>query len=372
MQIPAAKISFPGEDKKDISAKIEEILTTGQLTLGKYGRQFEEEFARYVGAKYAVAVSSGTSALEIILRALDVQGYSIIVPTNTFFATPAAVLHAGGKVVFADATENLCLDPESVEGNITEDTRGVIIVHIGGVIPPQVKQVQEICQTHNLFLMEDAAHAHGSMLDGKMAGSFGAAAAFSFYPTKVITSGEGGMIVTNDEKVYQRAVVFRDQGKAGFYGNIHTELGNNWRMSEIHAVIGLSQFHRLEEFVQHRRKIAKIYDTGLEKIPEVTPVKLPSEVKSNYYKYTAILDEGLDRATIKKELKEKYKVGLSGEVYELPCHLQPVFKDSSGYKEGDYPVAEDLCRRMICLPVSAVMTEEEAEYVIDSLRSVLR
>ena len=370
MQIPAAKIYFTEEDKRDISAKVAEILTTGQLTLGKYGKQFEEEFARYVGARYAVAVSSGTSALEIILRTLDVQGYSVIVPTNTFFATPAAVLHAGGKVIFADAAENLCLDPESVERNIREDTKGVIIVHIGGVIPPQVKQVQEICQAHNLFLMEDAAHVQGSTLDGKMAGSFGIAAAFSFYPTKVITSGEGGMIVTNDEKLYHRALVFRDQGKAGFYGNIHTELGNNWRMSEIHAVIGLSQFHRLEEFVQHRRKIARIYDECLEEIAGVTPLKFPSQVKSNYYKYTAILDKGLDRATIKKELREKYNVGLSGEVYELPCHLQPIFKDSGGYKEGDYPVAEDLCSRMICLPVSAIMTQEETEYVLDSLKKV--
>jgi len=372
MQIAAAKIYFSEEDKRDILSQVEEVLTTGQLTLGKYGKQFEEEFGRYVGTKYAVAVNSGTSALEIILRALDVQGYSVIVPTNTFFATPASVVHAGGKVIFADVTENLCLDAESVDKNIRSDTKGVIIVHIGGVVPPQIKEIQEICQARNLFLIEDAAHAHGSTLNGKMAGSFGEAAAFSFYPTKVMTSGEGGMITTNDENIYKRALVFRDQGKAGFYGNVHTEMGYNWRMSEIHAVIGLSQFHRLEEFVQHRRKIARIYDKGLKGIAGLTLLELPSEVKSNYYKYTALLDKGIDRAAIKKELKEKYNVSLSGEVYELPCHLQPVFKNSGGYKEGDYPVAEDLCQRMICLPISAVMTEEEAEYVIDSLKKVLK
>ena len=371
MQIAAAKIYFSEEDKRDILSQVEEVLTTGQLTLGKYGKQFEEEFGRYVGTKYAVAVNSGTSALEIILRALDVQGYSVIVPTNTFFATPASVVHAGGKVIFADVAENLCLNPESVDKNIRGDTKGVIIVHIGGVVPPQIKEIQEICQARNLFLIEDAAHAHGSTLNGKMAGSFGEAAAFSFYPTKVMTSGEGGMITTNDENIYKRALVFRDQGKAGFYGNVHTEMGYNWRMSEIHAVIGLSQFHRLEEFVQHRRKIARIYDKGLKGIAGLTLLELPSEVKSNYYKYTALLDKGIDRATIKKELKEKYNVSLSGEVYELPCHLQPVFKNSGGYKEGDYPVAEDLCQRMICLPISAVMTEEEAEYVIDSLKKAL-
>lgn len=372
MQIPAAKIYFSDEDKKDISAKVEEILTTGQLTLGKYGKQFEEEFARYLGTKHAVAVNSGTSALEIILRALGVQGNSVIVPTNTFFATPASVIHAGGKVIFADIGEDLCLDPGSLQESIREDTKAVVMVHIGGVISPQIKQIQEICRTHNLFLIEDAAHAHGSTLNGKKAGTFGVAAAFSFYPTKVMTSGEGGMIVTDDEKIYQRALVFRDQGKAGFYGNVHTELGYNWRMSEIHAVIGLSQFHRLEGFVQHRREIAKIYDEGLKGIDGLTLLECPPQVRSNYYKYTALLDRGLDRATIKRELRERYNVSLSGEVYELPCHLQPVFKNSEWYKEGDYPIAEDLCKRMICLPVSAVMTPEEAEYVIDSLREVLK
>ncbi len=372
MIIAAAKIYFPEEDKKYISARVEEILTTGQLTLGKYGKQFEEEFAKYVGVKYAIAVNSGTSALEIILRALDVKGYSVIVPTNTFFATPASVIHAGGKVIFADATENLCLEPESVEKNIREDTRGVIIVHIGGVIPPQIKKIQQICEARNLLLMEDAAHAHGSTLDGKMAGTFGIAAAFSFYPTKVMTSGEGGMIVTGDETIYNRALVFRDQGKAGFYGNVHTELGYNWRMSEVHAVIGLSQFHRLEEFNQHRRVIARMYDKGLQGVSGLTSLKLPPEVGSNYYKYTVILDKGLDRAAVKNELKERYKVSLSGEVYELPCHLQPILKSVVGYKEGDYPIAEDLCKRMICLPISAVMTKAEAEYVIDSLKKVLK
>lgn len=371
MQIPAAKIYFSEEDKKDISTKIEEVLTTGQLTLGKYGKELEEAFAQYVGTKYAVAVNSGTSALEIILRALDIEGCSVIVPTNTFFATPASVLHAGGKIIFADIAENLCLDTASVERNIREDTKGVIIVHIGGTVPPQVEQIQKICKARGLFLIEDAAHAHGSTLDGKFAGSLGQAAAFSFYPTKVITSAEGGMITTDDEKIYQRALAFRDQGKAGFHANVHTELGNNWRMSEVHAVIGLSQFHRLKEFIENRRKIARIYDAELEGVEKLSLLEIPPGVKSNYYKYTALLDKGMDRAALKKELKEKYKVSLSGEVYELPCHLQPIFKDSGSYKDGDYPIAEDLCRRMVCLPISGVMTEGETEYVVDCLKKVM-
>lgn len=239
------------------------------------------------------------------------------------------------------------------------------------MVSPQIKEIQEICREHDLFLIEDAAHAHGSTLNGKPAGTFSDAAAFSFYPTKVMTSGEGGMIVTNDEKIYQRALVFRDQGKAGFLNNVHTEMGYNWRMSEIHAAIGLSQFARLNEFITARRRIAKIYDKELEKISKVMAVEIPSSLRPNYYKYTAILDNGIDRALLKRELKERFEVNLSGEVYELPCHLQPIFKDLYGFNGGELPVAEDFCRRQICLPVFATMTDEQAKYTIDSLKKVL-
>ncbi|MDY6966237.1 MAG: DegT/DnrJ/EryC1/StrS family aminotransferase, partial [Halobacteriota archaeon] len=358
-------------DRREILADIEEILETGWLTLGKHGRELEEKFAKYTGTKYAVAVNSGTSALEISLRALDLRGSSVIVPTNTFFATPASVIHAGGEVIFADVTEDLSIDPESVKERIKKDTEGVIVVHIGGAVSSRMKDVLEICEDHDLFVIEDAAHAHGSRKDDRTAGGFGDAAAFSFYPTKVITSGEGGMITTDDEKIYERSLVFRDQGKAGFYGNVHTEMGYNWRMSEIHAAIGLSQFARLDDFIEGRRRIARRYDEELKKMDKVTPIQIPSNVKSNYYKYVALLDEGIERTEVKKALKEKHGVSLSGEVYELPCHLQPIFKDLYGFEGGEFPVAEDLCKRQICLPIFATMTDEEAKYVIDSLKEVI-
>jgi len=370
MNIPAAKIYFPDEDKEKISEQIKQVLTSGMLTLGKYCKQFEEEFARYVGTKYAITVNSGTSALEIPLRALDVKGSSVIVPTNTFFATPASVIHAGGNVIFADATDDLSVDPDSMNEAIQKNTKGVIIVHIGGMVSPHTKAIKEICEDNNIFLIEDAAAAHGSTLDGKMAGSFGDAAGFSFYPTKLITSGEGGMIVTDDEKIYNRSLAFRDQGKSGFYRNFHVELGYNWRMSEIHAVIGLSQFKRLEEFIEKRRGIAKIFDKRIGELKNITPVKISPSSKSNYYKYVALLKDGISREEVKKMIKEKCNISMSGEVFEVPCHLQPVFKNL-GYKEGDFPVAEDLCKRQICLPVFPTMTEEEANYIIDSLKGVI-
>ncbi len=302
MNIPAAKIYFPEADRKKLLEQIDGILASGQLTLGKYGKEFEEKFAAYAGTKYAIAVNSGTSALEIMLRALDIAGSSVIVPTNTFFATPASVVHGGGKVIFADCTENLCLDPKSVKKGIRKDTKAVIIVHIGGLVPPEITEIQQICHGRGLILIEDAAHAHGSTLNGQKAGSFGQAAGFSFYPTKVMTSGEGGMITTNDENIYKRAQVFRDQGKAGFFGNVHTEMGYNWRMSEIHAAIGLSQFARLEEFIADRRKAAQVYNKELAKVKKVSLVKYPPQAKSNYYKYVAVLDKGIDRAALKKPM----------------------------------------------------------------------
>ncbi len=371
MQVPAAKIYFPEEDRKELAKRIDSILESGQLTLGRYTREFEERFAQYVGTKYAVAVNGGTSALEIILRALDIEGSTVIVPTNTFFASPTAVVHAGGEVIFADVIDNLCLDPRSLRNAIRKDTKAVMLVHIGGIVSPQTTEIRQICEERNLYLFEDAAHAHGSTLNGKKAGSFGIAAAFSFYPTKVITSGEGGMITTDDENVYHRALVFRDEGKAGFSDNVHTEMGYNWRMSEIHAAIGLSQFTRLEEFIASRRRIAQIYDEELAKVSRITPLKVPSGIKSNYYKYVALLDEAVDRAYFKKELNDRFEVHLSGPVFELPCHLQPILKKRYGYEGGEFPVAEDLCRRHICLPIFAQMTEEQARHVISSLEEVI-
>ena len=371
MKIPAAKIYFPSEDRADLVKRIDTILESGQLTLGKYTKEFEGKFANYVGTKYAIAVNSGTSALEISLRSLDIKGHSVIVPTNTFFATPASVIHAGGKVLFADIGSHLCIDTENIIKNIRSDTKGVIVVHIGGVVHPEMKAIRDICDDHRLFLIEDAAHAHGSKLDNDMAGSFGDAAAFSFYPTKVMTSGEGGMITTDHKEICEKAMVFRDQGKAGFYGNVHTEMGYNWRMSEIHAAIGLSQFSRLNEFIEKRRNIAGIFDKGLRGIKSLSVLDIPPNVKSNYYKYVAFLENNIDRSVFKKQFRDKYDIGLSGEVYELPCHLQPIFKEINSSQDGGYPVAEDLCKRQICLPIFPTMSENEANYVVNSLKEAL-
>ena len=370
MKIPPVKIYFSEKDKEEISVKIKGCLSTGQLTLGKYGREFEEKFASYLGRDYAITVNSGTSALEISLRILGIKDKKVLVPTNTFFATIGAVLHAGGKPKFVDLDPNtFSSDVKGLEEKITPETRGVIVVHVAGIITPQMNEIQKLCKDNGLFLLEDAAHAHGSRLDGKMAGSFGDAASFSFYPTKVMTSGEGGMIVTNSKSFSEQAMMYRDQGKISLNQNLHDKLGHNWRMSEPNAIIGLAQFARLDEFIGERRRIARIYDEGIKSIPRVNSLSISTECKSNYYKYIALLDEDVDRKKLKSTLREKYDIGLAGEVYELPCHLQPIFKGK--YKKGDFPKAEYACAHHICLPLYVTMKDEEANYVLENLKKVL-
>jgi perosamine synthetase len=369
MKVPAAAVHVPEEDRAWILARIGECLESGRLTLGPSVAAFEEAFAQLCQVRYAVAVNSGTSALEIILRIIGVEGREVVVPTNTFYATAGAVLHAGGRIRFVDCEpESFALDAGSLRAALGPQTAAVILVHIGGIITPRIDEIRAICDAAGVPLVEDAAHAHGCLLNGKPAGSFGRAAAFSFYPTKVITSGEGGMIVTDDETIYREAIIYRDQGKEGFATNFHVRLGYNWRMSEPHAVIGLAQLRRLDGFIERRAEIAALYDAGLARLgPWVAPVRPPAGSRCSYYKYIVLLT-GVDRAALKSVLREEFDVGLSGEVYEIPCHLQPVFADVA---HGPLPKAEDLCARHVCLPVSARMTPDDARYVLESLEAAM-
>jgi len=347
---------------------IDESLRTGRLTLGPIGAQLEDEFAVRHGVAHAIAVASGTSALEIVLRTLDVGGTEVIVPANTFHATAAAVVAAGATPRFADCDPaTLALDPASVADLLSPRTAAVIVVHIGGYVAPSVLELSALCETAGVALIEDAAHAHGSSLDGRSAGTFGVAGTFSFYPTKVITAGEGGMIVTNDARINDESRIYRDQGKASFLTNLHTRLGNNWRLSEPHAAIGLTQLRRLDEFIAKRTEVARWYDENLAELGFRT-VAISDRSVTNYYKYVAYPPEGVDRAVLKKRLREEWDVSLSGEVYEVPLHQQPVF---APWVTGSLPGAEELCARHVCLPVSAVMTAKQRRHVTDALRAVL-
>lgn len=347
---------------------IDEALTSGQLTLGAIGRELEEEFATRHGARHAVAVSSGTAALEIILRAIGAEGREVIVPANTFFATAAAAVHAGARLRFVDCDpKTMAIDPADLAACFSPDTAAVVIVHIGGLITPAIDEIAQLCAAHGVQLVEDAAHAHGSAFDGRCAGQFGAAASFSFYPTKVMAGGEGGMIVTDNDNIAEEARVYRDQGKGSFHANFHTRMGANWRMSEPHAAIVLSQLHRLDEFIDRRQVLAARYDDALASL-DLATLDIPAAASSNFYKYVAFLPDGIDRTAFKQYVRAEFDIGLSGEVYDTPLHHQPVF---SQLDDRALPGAEWLCARHVCLPLYPALSEHDVDYVVESISAAL-
>lgn len=377
LNIPILRLPYTPAEIDFVTKSIAEVLRSGYLTMGEKVAQFEKAFADFSGTKYAIATNSGTSSLEIILRAIGVADNTVIVPSNTMMASPASVIHAGAKVTFADCQkENLQLDPQDLRRKIRADTKVVMLVHIGGTISPALDEIQDICEQNGLVLIEDAAHAHGATIDGRQAGSLGIAGSFSFYPTKAIVTAEGGMITTDDENIYQKSLVLRDHGKAHPDFNVHTEFGYNWRFSELHAVLGIQQMKKADAILTERRRIAHMYDKKLEGMKRIRKLEIPPNIKPSFYKYIVFLDDDIDRDAVKRELKERYSVSLTGEVYSHPCHSQPVFKKYPWVKVNDpgdtFPQTEYVSKRHICLPLYPGLTEEEIDYVVDSLRKVLQ
>jgi len=391
MQVPILRIPFDQEDRQFLHNGIDELLDSGYLTLGKWTQQFEEMFASFSGTRYCTAVNSGTAAIEVIIRALGIEGASIIVPTDTFLATALAVVHSGNRVIFADSDpETLSLDIDDVERSITPDTKAVILVHIGGIISPQWRRLQQLCEDRRLYLIEDCAHAHGCSIDGKAAGTLGVAGAFSFFPTKVLTTGEGGVIVTNDEEIYRKSNMIRNQGKNPDMGNRISELGHNFRMSEMTALVGVQQMRKAEAVLDQRRHIAECYDHLLANVEGVRPVKPFGP--SGYYKYVVYLAEGIDRGKLKNVMRSDYEVSLTGEVYAELCHDEPLWETFTlcgkarnggepvcSHPEGadcrarrtDFPKATYISNNHICLPLYPGLSDEQANYVVDSLAAAL-
>jgi dTDP-4-amino-4,6-dideoxygalactose transaminase len=367
--IPPARVVFLAEDRRRVLDLIDGALATGQLTLGPLTEELEREFATRHGNPLAVATSSGTSALEIALRAVGVEGREVIVPVNTFFATAAAVLHAGGRVRFADVDAGtLSLSEKTLAAALTPSVTAAVHVHIGGTISPDVVGVRRLCDEQGITLIEDAAHAHGSTLDGQPAGTWSAAAAFSFYPTKVVAGAEGGMLLTRDRQLRDEARLYRDQGKASFLAGGHVRLGAAWRLSEVQAAVILVHLQRLDEFIAVRRGVAARYSKELAGCPGLTIGDEPPAGRSNFYKYVALLDPGLDRSEVKRALRADFGVSLSGEVYATPLHREPIF---AGFATADYPVADDVCARHICLPVHSDMTDAEVEQVVEAVQMTM-
>lgn len=368
--IPPAKPYFPRADIEEMKVHLDKILTSGMLTLGEYTKDFERQFAASVNVKHAIAVNSGTSALEAALRAHRLKpGDEVIVPTNTFGATAAATIFAGGRPVITDVCrDSLTLNSEIVKGAVTKRTKGVMAVHIGGLICPEIEGIKELCDERGLFLIEDAAHAHGSEINGRHAGSLGSAGCFSFYPTKVMTSGEGGMITTDTEEVASVSKILRDQGKENFSSNRIVLIGYNWRMPEICAAMGILQLRRLPEFIERRNRIAKVYDEALDALGIERVVTPPNEL-NNYYKYMFFLPRGVDRDDF-RALCRKRGVAYGGEVYWPPLHLQPAYQEFL-FEGARFGTADEWCSRMVNPPMFNQITMEQAQRVVDVTQEVL-
>ena len=362
MKIPAMKVFFDDEDQASILREVASCLRNGQIAQGANVVQFETLFATILGVKHAIAVSSGGAALEIAARILGVKGKTVLAPTNTFFGSISGIVLAGGNVKLVDIDEKT-LSPslESLEAAYTKDVVGMVLVHIGGIITPDIERIKTWCESNNLWLIEDAAHAHGSSLNDRYAGSFGDISAFSFFSTKVVACGEGGMIVTENDDYASLARRLRDYGKESQWITLNCEAGANWRMSEFCAIVGVTQLKRMIQNVELRSLVAARYDVFLEGIAELACVS-PSS-KSSWYKYIVLLSETIDRTLLKNTLKQK-GISLAGGVYEIPLHRQPVLKGDM----GNYPVSDSFSARHICLPIFPQMNEAEQRYVVENLR----
>jgi perosamine synthetase len=355
----------------NITSTFGDILSSGQLILGKYTKQFEDEFASYIGTKYAVSMNSGTSALEALLIHHKAKGKKVAVPTNTNFASVAAIIHTGGVPVYMDMTKEHFVPDLKILKTIVEryDIDGVMWVHIGGIISPDFIEVVEYCKSKGIFLIEDAAHAHGSSMGGIKAGAYADGAAFSFFPTKVMTTMEGGMITTNDKALADLAKSLRNQGKRdGDFGGLHYDLGNSWRISEIAAYMGLVQLAKLDDMIERRSVAANSIASTLDSIGVNYCSTSHMEQASNY-KFIIQFESKKKAGAIRESLKEM-GIFCGGGVYEMPCHQHPVFSDIS-YTADGVKVSEEWCGRHICPPITSGTTSEDILFMQAALRELL-
>ncbi len=360
------------EEIRALQDEFGNILNSGQLILGKHTEDFESSFAKYVGCNHAVALNSATSALEVLCMLKDVCGKKVAVPSNTNFASVMAILKAGGQPIFMEMTkEYFAPSVDILKETIKEHkVEGVMWVHIGGIITPDFIEVSEFCNSHDLFLIEDAAHAHGSWIDGMSAGNIGDGGAFSFFPTKVMTTMEGGMITTNSKEEADLVKSYRNQGKRhAAFGGLHYDQGNSWRLSEIAAYMGIIQLAKLDDMVGRRQSAVTIISKALNQYG-INFCDTSHMDKCSQYKFIILVPSGKNVNTIKENLSAK-GIFCGGGVYEVPCHLQPVFEDIS-YNPASLTTTEEFCPRHICPPITSGTTPEDAERMAKELVDQLK
>ncbi len=364
--IPINKPLIGREEIEAISEVIDSgILTGASIDGGPKVREFETRFASFIGSKYAVAVSNGTAALHLALLAAGVgPGDEVIVPPFTFVATATVVLLVGAKPIFADIDpETYNINPDNVRKLISPRTKAIIPVHLYG-LPADMDPIMEIASDHNIIVIEDAAQAHGASYKGRMVGSIGHMGCFSFYATKNMTTGEGGMITTNDKEYWERLRMLRTHGQVKGY-DPHI-LGYNYRMPEIEAAIGLVQLSKLPRFLDVRRRNAMLLSEGLSDVKGIRIPYEPSESRHSWYLYTIAVDSKRDE--LRKKLND---IGIGASVYyEVPVHLTPLFR-GMGFREGMYPSAESAASRVLSLPVHPGLNDNDIVFIYESVKKLL-
>lgn len=355
--IPIAKPLLGTEEKKAVN----EVIDSGMIAYGPKTKKFEEEFAKFVGVKHAVATPSGTTALHLGLLSLGVQpGDEVILPSFSFIASANAVLFCGAKPVFCDVNKDTFnIDPVKVKEFISDKTKAIMPVHLYGQAA-DMNPLQEIADEYDLKIIGDACQSHGAMYDDQMVGSFGDLECFSFYPTKNMTTGEGGMVTTDDSDLYEQLNSLRNHGRMKTqWGYEHDRVGYNYRMTDLAAAIGLVQLKKLPGFIQKRRENAFYYDEHLDQVK--TPVVMDN-AKHVYHQYTIQYD---DRETLLKELKKR-DIGF-GIYYPKPLHLYPHLQQ---FAHNDLKISEYLSDVSLSLPVHPALTNEDVETVVSTVNEV--
>lgn len=348
---------------------VTEVLRSGILARGPRVAEFEDEFAKYIGRKHAIATSSGTSALHISNLVMGIsEGSEVIIPPLTFFATASTVLFCGGRPAFADIDpETYTLDPSSVERRVTNATRAIIPVDLYGQTA-DYDPIQRIADENNLKIIEDACQAHGATYDGRRAGAYGDVSCFSFYATKNMTTGEGGMILTDNDQIAERSRLLREHGEETHYN--HVMLGYNYRMMEISAALGLVQLQKLDEIVRKRQENARMLTDELENVRGIDAPIIGKGRGHSFYQY--IVKVGEDFPMSRKDLIEHLKkkgIG-SRPTYPVPLYMQPVLKNLG--VSGQCPVAESLLPQLLELPIHPHLKSEEIQLIAKSIRECLR
>jgi perosamine synthetase len=357
--IPVCEPTLGGNEKKYVT----ECLDTNWISsVGGFIPRFEEAFAAECDSKYAVACGNGTVALHLALATQNLQpGDEVIIPTFTMIATINAVTYTGATPVLIDSEPDTWnMDVSQLANKITPKTKAIIPVHTYGH-PVDMDPMMELADKHGLFVLEDAAEAHGAEYKGKRAGGLGHAASFSFYANKIITTGEGGMITTNDEKLANLARNLRDHAFSTERHFWHKYVGFNYRMTNMQAAVGLAQTEQLSGFVENRRRNAALYSAELNKIPGIITPPEAAWAKNVFWMYSIQVEEekfGMNRDQLRHYLAQH---GIETRTFFIPMHLQPVYYDQ--YKDQQYPISEMLCRRGFYLPSASSLTESQINYI---------